>query len=83
MVNYTGNLQESTWSIGITTSITLLGISEINIPIKIPPTEAAENTRMQIKCLQKVMYWFEASSMPKQKPTTSLWDAIAPNSNKT
>lgn len=60
-----------------------LGMLEINIPITIPPTEDTENTKMQIKCLQNVTYSLEASSTPRQKPTTSLCEATAPRSSKT
>lgn len=67
----------------MTTSITSLGIWEIAIPMNIPPTEDPAKIRTQIKCLQNVTYLLAASSTPRQKPTTSLWEAIAPSNSKT
>lgn len=48
-----------------------------------PAIEPNVKIIIEVKCLQAVLYGPEESSTPKQKPTTSLWEAIAPTSNHT
>lgn len=53
----------------------------ISPPTAIPATDPVENTNIPIMWRHLVV--LAASSRPKQKPTTSLWEEIAPSKSKT
>lgn len=69
--------------IGIIVFTSLFGLSAIAIPRTIPPMDEHAKTSIQRKCLQKVVQVLDANSIPKQKPTTSLWDATAASRSRT
>lgn len=53
------------------------------IPTRIPATDPKANIKMHIKYLKFVFLGFEATSIPKQNPTTNLCEHIAPNKSRT